>query len=167
MKMINKFGAALGAAAILTLTGCGTMNDPFSTSSPAATNSGSVNSGEAYSGYGVVQSIDLVQQSTAKTGIGGSGIGIGAIAGAVVGGVLGNQVGGGTGQTIATVAGAAGGAYVGNEIEKSRQQNTAADAYRVTVRMDSGSYQTLTQNTNTGLRVGDRVRIDNGIAQRY
>lgn len=167
MNMINKFGAALGAAAILTLTGCGTMNDPFGTSSPASTNSGSVNSGNAYSGYGVVQSIELVQQSTANTGIGGSGIGIGAIAGAVVGGVLGNQVGDGTGQTIATVAGAAGGAYVGDKIEKSRQQNTATDAYRVTVRMDSGSYQTLTQNTNTGLRVGDRVRIDNGIAQRY
>ena len=167
MKMINKFGAALGAAAILTLAGCGTMNDPFGTSSPASTNSGSVNSGNAYSGYGVVQSIELVQQSTANTGIGGSGIGIGAIAGAVVGGVLGNQVGDGSGQTIATVAGAAGGAYVGDKIEKSRQQNTATDAYRVTVRMDSGSYQTLTQNPNTGLRVGDRVRIDNGIAQRY
>lgn len=167
MKMINKFGAALGAAAILTLAGCGTMNDPFGTSSPASTNSGTASSSNAYSGYGVVQSIELVQQSTASTGIGGSGIGIGAIAGAVVGGVLGNQVGDGSGQTIATVAGAAGGAYVGDKIEKSRQQNTATNAYRVTVRMDSGSYQTLTQNTNTGLRVGDRVRIDNGIAQRY
>jgi hypothetical protein len=32
--------------------------------------------------------------------------------------------------------------------------------------MDSGAYQTLTQNTNSGFRVGDRVRIDNGIVQR-
>jgi hypothetical protein len=45
-----------------------------------------------------------------------SPIGIGV--GAVVGGLLGNQVGGGTGKTLATVAGAVGGGYVGNEIAK-------------------------------------------------
>lgn len=69
MKMINKFGATLDAAAILTLAGCGTMNDPFNTSSPASTNSGSANSGNTYSGYGVAQSIELAQQSTANTGL--------------------------------------------------------------------------------------------------
>jgi len=42
------------------------------------------------------------------------GIGIGA----VVGGLLGNQVGGGNGKTLATVAGAVGGGYLGNEIAK-------------------------------------------------
>ena len=45
-----------------------------------------------------------------------SPIGIGV--GAVVGGLLGNQVGGGTGKTLATVVGAVGGGYVGNEIAK-------------------------------------------------
>lgn len=164
MNNFNKTAAVLGIAAVFALAGCETMNESSSNSSTAP---GSVNSGGAYSGYGVVQAIELVPQSTtANTGIGGSGIGVGAIAGAVVGGVLGHQVGGGTGQTVATVAGAAGGAYVGNEIEKSRQQKTA-DAYKVTVRMDGGSYQTVTQSTNAGLRVGDRVRIDNGYVQRY
>jgi hypothetical protein len=38
--------------------------------------------------------------------------------GAVVGGLIGNQVGGGKGRTVATIAGAVGGAYVGNEIAK-------------------------------------------------
>jgi outer membrane lipoprotein SlyB len=170
MKMMNKFAVVFAITAVLALAGCGTMNDPFNNSSPAASDPasdpGTVNSGSAYSGYGVVHSIELVQGTTANTGIGGSGIGIGAIAGAVVGGVLGNQVGGGTGQTVATVAGAAGGAYVGNEIEKRQKQQTA-DAYKITVRMNGGSYQTVTQNTNTGLRVGDRVRIDNGNLQRY
>jgi outer membrane lipoprotein SlyB len=114
-----------------------------------------------------VQSIDLVQQGNAgNTGIGGSGIGIGTIAGAVIGGVLGNQVGGRTGQTVPTVAGAAGGAYVGHEIDK-RQQKPTEDVYRFNVRMENGSYQSFTQNTNTGFRVGDRVRIDNGAMQRY
>jgi uncharacterized protein YcfJ len=36
----------------------------------------------------------------------------------VVGGLLGNQVGGGKGKTLATIAGAVGGGYLGNEIAK-------------------------------------------------
>jgi outer membrane lipoprotein SlyB len=166
MNNFNKTAAALGMAAVFALAGCETMNEPSNTSSSGSTAPGSTNSSGVYSGYGVVQAIELVPGSAASTGIGGSGIGIGAIAGAVVGGVLGNQVGGGTGKTVATVAGAAGGAYVGNEIEKSRQQKTT-DAYKVTVRMDGGSYQTVTQGDNAGLRVGDRVRLDNGYVQRY
>ena len=42
------------------------------------------------------------------------GIGIGA----VVGGLLGSKVGGGNGRTLAAIAGAVGGGYVGNEIAK-------------------------------------------------
>ncbi|HJV87933.1 MAG TPA: glycine zipper 2TM domain-containing protein [Noviherbaspirillum sp.] len=45
------------------------------------------------------------------------GIGIGA----VVGGLLGNQVGHGNGRALATVAGAIGGGYIGNEIAKKNQ----------------------------------------------
>lgn len=45
------------------------------------------------------------------------GIGIGA----VVGGLLGNQVGSGDGKTLATIAGAVGGGYIGNEIAKKYQ----------------------------------------------
>ena len=45
-----------------------------------------------------------------------SPIGIGV--GAVVGGLLGHQVGGGNGKTLATIAGAVGGGYLGNEIAK-------------------------------------------------
>lgn len=48
-----------------------------------------------------------------------SAVGIGL--GAVVGGLIGNQVGGGRGKTIATIAGAMGGAYAGNEIAKRNQ----------------------------------------------
>ena len=46
---------------------------------------------------------------------------LGTIAGAVIGGVLGHQVGGGSGRDIATVAGAAGGGYAGNRVQKSLQ----------------------------------------------
>jgi uncharacterized protein YcfJ len=44
--------------------------------------------------------------------------GVGIAAGAVIGGLLGNQVGGGNGRTLATIAGAVGGGYIGNEVEK-------------------------------------------------
>jgi uncharacterized protein YcfJ len=53
-----------------------------------------------------------VQQASAPT------TGVGIAAGAVIGGLLGNQVGGGRGRTLATVAGAVGGGYFGNEVEK-------------------------------------------------
>jgi uncharacterized protein YcfJ len=48
-----------------------------------------------------------------------SPVGIGV--GAVIGGLLGHQVGGGNGRTLATIAGAVGGGYVGNEIAKRNQ----------------------------------------------
>ncbi|MES2742703.1 MAG: glycine zipper 2TM domain-containing protein [Pseudomonadota bacterium] len=47
-------------------------------------------------------------------------VGIGA--GAVVGGLLGNQVGGGRGKALATVAGVIGGGFLGNEIQNRVQQ---------------------------------------------
>jgi outer membrane lipoprotein SlyB len=156
MTKIKRLGSVLAASAVLTLIGCETMNTPgpMSSSQP-------VSSAGAYARSGVVHSIDRVQQG--NSGIGGSGIGIGTIAGAVVGGVLGNQVGGGTGKTVATVAGAAGGAYAGHELEKRQQ---TPDGYKFTIRMDGGSYETLTQDTNPDIRVGDRVWVDNGVVRR-
>lgn len=49
--------------------------------------------------------------------------------GALVGGVVGHQIGGGSGKTLATVAGAAGGGYAGNQIQQKVQQN---DTYTTT-----------------------------------
>jgi outer membrane lipoprotein SlyB len=82
-----------------------------------------------------------------------------------VGGVLGHQVGGGTGKDIATAAGVVGGAVVGHEIEKRNQQQQ--DVYRIRVRLDNGGSQTMTQQSINDLRVGDRVRIENGNVYRY
>lgn len=159
MNSMNKFGSVLGMAAVLTLGACADMNMPGATSSSGTTYPQS----GAYAGYGIVQSIELVKQ--VSTGIGGTGIGAGTIAGAVVGGIVGSQVGQGQGKTAATVIGAAGGAYAGHELEKRSQQQT--DAYKLTIRMNDGSYQTVTQTTSADIRVGDRVRVENGVAQRY
>ncbi len=46
---------------------------------------------------------------------------LGTVAGAVIGGVLGNQVGGGDGKKLATVAGAAAGGYAGNKVQERTQ----------------------------------------------
>jgi outer membrane lipoprotein SlyB len=92
-------------------------------------------------------------------------VGAGTVEGGVLGGVVGIQVGRGSGKTAATVLGAAAGAYAGHELEKRNQQQTPA--YRITVRMGDSSTQTVTQSTNPDIRVGDRVRIESGVAQRY
>jgi uncharacterized protein YcfJ len=46
----------------------------------------------------------------------------GTAIGAVIGGVLGNQVGGGDGKKIATAAGAVAGGYAGNQVQKNMQE---------------------------------------------
>jgi outer membrane lipoprotein SlyB len=63
------------------------------------------------------------------------------------------------------VIGAAGGAYAGSQIGKQHAQTS--DAYRITVLLTDGSYQTVTQPGSGDLRVGDRVHVANGVAQRY
>ena len=47
----------------------------------------------------------------------------GTALGALLGGVLGNQVGGGHGKTLATVAAAAAGGYAGNKTQQQMQEN--------------------------------------------
>lgn len=163
-RNVRTLSAITATAALLSLAACGTqpgqpMNQGAST--PSSYPSSSANTGDAtYARYGVVQSIDLVQQEQK------SGIGAGAIVGAVVGGVLGNQVGKGDGKTAATVLGAAGGAYAGNEVQK-RNQPAQSDAVRLQVRLNDGAHITVTQETSGDIRVGDRVVVQNGMARRY
>jgi outer membrane lipoprotein SlyB len=118
----------------------------------------SQSSSPAYYGadYGVIESIEMARSSNDR-------IGAGTVIGGVVGGVLGHQVGGGSGKDVATVAGVVGGAMVGHEMEKNNSQQ---DAYRIRVQLENGQYQTVTQQSVTGLRVGDHVRIENGSISR-
>ena len=60
---------------------------------------------------------------------------------------------------VATIAVAICGAVVGNEIEKKQKPATR---YRITVRLDSGSSLIVEDTRDPNLRVGDRVRIDDG-----
>ena len=47
----------------------------------------------------------------------------GTVIGAIAGGVIGNQFGGGKGKTLATVGGAVGGGVVGKEVQRNHQAN--------------------------------------------
>lgn len=92
----------------------------------------------------------------------GEGSGIGVVGGAVVGGLLGNQVGGGSGKKIATVAGVVGGAVAGNEIEKRVK---TSKSYEITVRFEDGSSRVIADANPPAWRIGDRVRVINGMIQ--
>lgn len=162
MTTRNIPGSILALLLVLAVGACQNMGPaPYTSNTSNTSNREVTRSRDTRPMYGVVKSIEVVRQET--QGIGGSTIGLGTIAGAVIGGVVGNQIGSGTGNTVATVAGAAGGAYVGHEIQQAQQE----DAYKITLRLEDGSYQTLFQSTNSGFRVGDRVRLDNGVLQRY
>ncbi len=102
---------------------------------------------------GLVESVNPVQ-------VKGEGGYLGAIGGGVVGAILGNQVGQGNGRTAAQIAGALGGAYAGRALEgKSR----ASSHYEVVIRLQNGSAQTVSFATEPGFKVGDKVKISDGV----
>lgn len=154
----SKLIIVMSIAATTLLSGCANSpsHQPVSSSSSSSNNYSTER-------YGVVDDIEFIPGG--KGGIADSGVGAGTIIGGVVGGVLGHQVGGGTGQDIATVAGVVGGAVVGHELEKSSQQQN--DSYNVRVRLNHGGDQTFNVENISDLRIGDRVRIDNGQISRY
>lgn len=87
------------------------------------------------------------------------GSGLGAAGGAVLGGLLGNQIGGGNGRKLATVAGAVGGAVVGNQVEGNMKATTS---YEVRVRLDNGTHRTFNLQNQNGFSSGDRIKVVNG-----
>ncbi|MGZ5181863.1 MAG: glycine zipper 2TM domain-containing protein [Ramlibacter sp.] len=106
---------------------------------------------------GTVESVQAVQEK-------GEGSGLGVAGGAIAGGLLGHQVGGGKGKTALTVLGAVGGALAGNEVEKRVRATTV---YDVQVRMEDGSVRTFRRNEpmTAGTRVqveGNSLRVSSG-----
>ena len=88
-----------------------------------------------------------------------------ALLGAVVGGVAGHQIGGGTGKTAATAVGAVGGAVVGDRIASAGHDPQSY--YQIDVRMDNGDLRMFDYADLNGLRVGDRVRVQDNQLQRW
>lgn len=111
------------------------------------------------SGYGVIESIQVVQND-------GRTSGAGAIVGGLVGALAGSQIGSGSGRTAATVAGGVAGAAVGNKVESNRNAG-GQEMYQINIRMNNGEIRSVVQDSAYDLRVGNRVRIVDGRAYRY
>jgi outer membrane lipoprotein SlyB len=118
--------------------------------------------------YGRVTDIQQVSQgTTSSTNPSARNAVVGGIIGAVVGNVVGKGINNGDNRSAATVLGAAGGAAVGNRIGARQEQQAAANAaYRVTVQTDQGQWRTYEVGALGDLRVGDRVRVENGVIYR-
>ena len=97
----------------------------------------------------------------------------GTAVGAVVGGLLGNQIGGGSGKKIATVAGAAAGGYAGNKVQGDMQDKdtyttterrcqTVADSHQNVIGYDV-TYMIGDQEGAVRMdeKPGDRIPLDN------
>ncbi|MCL7931737.1 glycine zipper 2TM domain-containing protein [Halomonas llamarensis] len=137
----------IAALSLLTLAGC--------------TNT-SQYSGDVYSGnqaktsqnvtYGTIVAIRPVQiQADSRTGnlLGGGG-------GAIIGGLLGRQIGGGSGRDLATVAGALGGAMAGTAAEDASNR---ISAWEMEIRTDSGEDVVVVQRADRQFEAGQRVRL--------
>lgn len=98
---------------------------------------------------GVVESVNTLE-------VKGDASGAGAVVGGVTGLIIGNQIGHGKGKTLAKVAGAAGGAYAGHQIEKNAKKTVQ---YEIAVRMNDGTFRTITQPSGDGLTAGARVKV--------
>ncbi len=103
-----------------------------------------------------VEAVNVVQ-------VDGDGNYLGTIGGGVVGAIVGSQVGSGSGKTAAQIAGALGGAYIGRNIERNARRT---QHYEVVVRFSNGGTQTVTYENDPGLRVGEQVRVNNGVLER-
>lgn len=176
--MRNTARVISSASAVLLLAGlaaCGPMNPPPTSDAnyPAAYPNAASYPNQTYPAgsypttqqnryveYGRVSNVEVFRtQEQAR------GSGVGAILGGVAGAVVGHQIGGGTGKDVATVAGAVGGAVAGNAIEKNRNA-TVRETYRVSVQLDNGTGRAYDVPAMGDLRVGDRVRIENGLLYR-
>ena len=101
---------------------------------------------------GTVESIAAVRHQ-------GRGTGIGAVGGAVVGGLLGNQFGAGNGRLGMTALGAVGGGFAGNAVEKHLRSSTS---YQVRVRMENGRTRYFNYRQPPPFQQGERVHIEHG-----
>lgn len=120
----------------------------------ASSNSGSVyKRGEARTvqtvKMGVVESVRQVKLEGTKSPVGTG-------AGAVVGGVAGNSMGGGRGRAITTVLGAVVGGLAGSAAEEGI---TRKDGVEITVKLDSGNMIAVVQEADEQFNPGERVRV--------
>ncbi len=96
--------------------------------------------------------VESVRQEKRK----GEGGAVGIVGGAVIGGLIGNQIGKGGGRALATAGGAVAGGYVGNEVQKNANATTV---WVTDVRMQDGSWRKFEQASQPRWHSGTVVRV--------
>lgn len=164
-KSIRVPALVTGVVAAAMLAGCATTQYPVAQSYPTTTYPSQPYPYQQASGleYGRIVNIEYMPVGTSAPN--NNGI-LGAVVGGVAGALLGSQVGGGSGRTAATVLGGVAGAAVGNNVARNQQGATTAPGYRITMQTDQGAMRTYEVPATGDLRVGDRVRVDNGVIHR-
>lgn len=125
-----KFSSALVLTSALCLSGCVT-EDPSLPSYPSASR------GQAMQVY----EVQIV--SVRRVALRGESSAIGVGTGAIAGGVLGHMVGSGKANTLATVGGAIAGGFAGDAIERKATSGTGLE---IMVRTRSGQTWSVVQN---------------------
>jgi len=165
--MRTRLATIAGASALVALAACSTsprveVNVPAQPSAYSTTTVVPAPVAVAPVGveYGRITNIEYFAGGVSRAGPNVPGAVIGAVAGAA----LGNQIGHGSGRAAATVLGGAAGAAVGSNV--GRGEVVTSDVYRVTVQTDNGVLRYYDVPATGELRVGDRVRVDNGVIYR-
>jgi outer membrane lipoprotein SlyB len=119
-------------------------------------------SGSAYS-RAQARQVQTVREGTVVAvrpiQIEGTKSGLGTIGGGLVGGAIGQTIGGGSGRILSTVVGGVGGAVAGSAIEEGV---TRQNGLEISVQLDSGPTIAIVQAADEPFYVGDRVRIIEG-----
>jgi outer membrane lipoprotein SlyB len=163
-KHSRSLSLAAGATALSLLTACVAPGPVYETGRyPYQPQSRPVMQQGAYIDYGRIENIEVVRSETRGAAPSGGG----AVAGGVLGGVVGNQFGHGGGRAAMTALGLVGGALLGNNIEANNNAPRAYESYRISVQTEHGGFRAFDVPSPGDLRVGDRVRIENGQLSRY
>ena len=170
MRYSRLASIATGTALAATLGACG-YNPTLPPSGPVGSYPSSYPSAypatsPAYREFGRVTNIEYFQ-GTAPGASGPSvpGAIIGAVAGAVIGNQVGRSMGGVSTRDKGTVLGGVGGAVIGSQAGRTGTAGTNP-VYRVTVQTDQGAMRAFDVPATGELRIGDRVRVENGVIYR-
>jgi len=183
--MVNALHMGIAAALAMGLSAC---NRNASADAGLASGASATTAADAGPKYARVVSVDPVRQTVShpkqvchdevvshteapkdQHQIAGTAIG------AVAGGLLGHQVGGGKGRTLATVAGAVAGGYAGKRVQESRQHpnvTTTTEQKCETVNNSSTKivgydvryeYNGATRTVRMDHDPGDKVQVQEGV----
>src|SRR5258706_3362719 len=103
--------------------------------------------------YGTIESVRPVRLNEDHGGVG-------TAAGAVIGGLAGNELGHGSGRAVTTILGAIGGGLAGNALERNA---TAQSGTEIVVRLDSGATIAVVQGAPEQFEARQPLRVLTGL----